>query len=888
MLVTKTEQKATTLEFNVKYWCIVLGVLGVIAAAALIFGVVCFTEKLSVSSPTLQGGIDMTGHTIDNAKSITWGDGSSRFLGATSSGFPRTGTFNLGDVVTTYDGNLWICTTAGSPGQWKTIKPTLTTQDTLSVSGLNSTLSATRLLGIGSLSSSLSGILSGDCIFDTSGDIWIYSTSWKNMTSQLNNTHANIFTSQFTATSVTSQTISVAGARHVGSSASGAPTTGTCQTGDFCVDLTGNIWVFGSAWQSIGFSNRFISLSGGSINGDLLCSGTVNIGSAQQPFADLFCSSALSNQITGTLQTSTQNQITSLGNLTQLTVTGSVMLPASGLDNLTFVSSQTLSCLGISGSQVNSRWLAVTASGAPSSGTFQVGDWSIDQSGNFWIFSTGNLWRGINASGAFLPLSGGQISGNISPSTSGFVNIGSTGNPFINLYATNLYGSVLTSSQPYIVSLQALQTLNGISVGSDSLGAFTLTGSITLASATISIGSSSQAVSNFFTTTLNSSTLSGVLQTASQTSITSVGTLVSLSLRGDLTLSLSNITGVNQLSTQLCSASGYFSGSVATRFLGGNNLTAPTGATFAAGDFVIDQSNNIWVYTGSSVWQQINTTASYLSLSGGVLSGNLLPNSTLVNLGSSSNPFGNVYSSWLTGTLMNPAQANINSLGTLTTGTWNATIIAVAYGGTGQSSLPANQLLLGNNTGPVISVTVGINNTMLTGVTGGAPVFSSTPVVTQITLNNSPLAATDAVNKAYVDSIASSLVFKQTCDYATTTNLTATYNNGSSGVGATLTNNGVLGALLCDGSYPTVGLRILVLFQTVAAQNGIYQVTNAGSSSVAWVLTRTSDYNQVSQILSGDLIPVQSGSNYNGTTWLETAVVNTLGTDNISFTQFSY
>ncbi|MFM4814670.1 phage tail fiber protein [Aeromonas dhakensis] len=81
--------------------------------------------------------------------------------------------------------------------------------------------------------------------------------------------------------------------------------------------------------------------------------------------------------------------------------------------------------------------------------------------------------------------------------------------------------------------------------------------------------------------------------------------------------------------------------------------------------------------------------------------------------------------------------------------------------------------------------------------------------------------------------------YKEGCDCATTTNLSAAYVNGSSGVGATLTNNSTLAALAIDGVTVTVGMRVLVKNQTAAAQNGIYTVTKVGSATEAWVLTRT-------------------------------------------------
>ncbi len=119
--------------------------------------------------------------------------------------------------------------------------------------------------------------------------------------------------------------------------------------------------------------------------------------------------------------------------------------------------------------------------------------------------------------------------------------------------------------------------------------------------------------------------------------------------------------------------------------------------------------------------------------------------------------------------------------------------------------------------------------------------------------------------------------FKSAADVATTANLDATYANGSSGVGATLTGN-VMAALSLDGVTVTVGMRVLVKNQTAAAQNGVYTVTSAGSTTVAWVLTRATDAD-TSAKLAGAVITVDQGT-VNGSMlltndWKKTSTVGT-------------
>jgi hypothetical protein len=123
---------------------------------------------------------------------------------------------------------------------------------------------------------------------------------------------------------------------------------------------------------------------------------------------------------------------------------------------------------------------------------------------------------------------------------------------------------------------------------------------------------------------------------------------------------------------------------------------------------------------------------------------------------------------------------------------------------------------------------------------------------------------------------------------ATTSNLNATYSNGSSGVGATLTNAGTQAALVIDGVTLSVGQRVLVLYQTSQVQNGVYTVTNAGSASTNWVLTRATDYDSLYLINPGNVIVVASGTVNGTTSWMQNSAQPTaIGTSNITFVTLS-
>lgn len=152
----------------------------------------------------------------------------------------------------------------------------------------------------------------------------------------------------------------------------------------------------------------------------------------------------------------------------------------------------------------------------------------------------------------------------------------------------------------------------------------------------------------------------------------------------------------------------------------------------------------------------------------------------------------------------------------------------------------------------------------------------------KVTNAAAPTLGSDYTTKNYVDNIVENV--HVACDYATTADLAGyTYDNGSSGVGATLTA-GSNGAFSVDGASPALNARILVKDMSTAAYNGVYSLTQVGDGSNPAILTRATDYDEASDMQAGDKFAVVGGTTNGQTEWMMTQTSTiTVGTTDITF-----
>ena len=261
----------------------------------------------------------------------------------------------------------------------------------------------------------------------------------------------------------------------------------------------------------------------------------------------------------------------------------------------------------------------------------------------------------------------------------------------------------------------------------------------------------------------------------------------------------------------------------------------------------------------------------------------------------------------LGGSTSNPS-LSANSAGLLGPSVASLTSYAIQFPSTGPSA--NNVMLLGAQVGGISPITFGtVPNAALTNssttvntqscslggsctlgfsnIAAGA-LANGTTATTQSTGDATADVATDSfVTTAVNNAIAGVNPAVAVLAATTGSNLTGTYANGASGIGATFTITAT-GAFTLDGvAINTIGQRVLLKDQTSGFQNGVYTATIVGTTGVSPVFTRALDYDQPSDINTTGQIPVQSGTVNATTGWLLTSTVNTVGTDGLTYVQFT-
>ena len=633
--------------------------------------------------------------------------------------------------------------------------------------------------------------------------------------------------------------------------------------------------------QSGGGSTSNISNGNSNVN---IPSANGNINFSAVGNANIVVVTGTGANITGTINVTSNANVGNLGfGSGEITGTGNVTVGNANLGNLA-----TANFFSGNGSLLTG--ITVSAGNTIVNGNSNV---VVTANGNITLSSAGNAnilivtGTGVNIAGT-LNATGNTTVGNLVSSGSGG-NISNanviSANTFIasgNITANNINttGSGGNIGNANVISANTFTASGNITAGNANLGNSvtanyfigTFYGTANLA--TFATTANAVAGANVSGQVANA-LVAGTVYTNAQPNITSVGTLTSLIVTGNITAGNANLGNL-----------------VTANFFSGNGSLL-TGITVSAGNTIVNGNSNVVVIANGNVTTSVAGNANVLVITGtganiaGTL--NATGNTTV----------GNLFSSGSGGNISNVNVISANTFtasGNITAGNANLgnAVIANFFIGTFYGTANSATTATTATTAGTVTTAAQPNITSvgtLTGLTvSGSGSFGANVNLNSFNITNlaTPVASTDAATKQYVDDVAQGLNVHDAIAAATPDTLanvttgTITYNNGASGVGANLTTTGTFN--LIDGvNVQTSGTRILVKNEANAVLNGIYTWSNAT------VITRATDYNSVPEVEAGDFVFCTGGTLYDNTGWVQTSTVTAIGTagNNIEFTQFS-
>ena len=303
---------------------------------------------------------------------------------------------------------------------------------------------------------------------------------------------------------------------------------------------------------------------------------------------------------------------------------------------------------------------------------------------------------------------------------------------------------------------------------------------------------------------------------------------------------------------------------------GGTGATTLTGYVYGNGTSAMTASTSIptTALSGTVTNAQLANSAITINGSSVSLGGSVTVTATATNA--------LTISTGLSGTSYNGSSAVTIAIdSTVATLTGTQTLTNKSISGSTNTLLNIGNASLTNSSLTVGTTAISLGSSSLT--LGG---------LTSVAVTQDPTSALQLATKQYVDAVAEGLHIHASCAAATPATLasitggTVTYNNGTAGVGATLTLSVALTVL--DGYTLLNGDRVLVKNEATQANNGIYTWATGGT-----VLTRATDFDTAAEMASGDFTFISNGTLYGSTGWVQTDPVTIVGTSPVTWIQFS-
>jgi hypothetical protein len=320
----------------------------------------------------------------------------------------------------------------------------------------------------------------------------------------------------------------------------------------------------------------------------------------------------------------------------------------------------------------------------------------------------------------------------------------------------------------------------------------------------------------------------------------------------------------------------------------GITITNGNGSISIAGDTAVGSVTSVSVVSANGLAGTVATPTSTPAITlSTTITGILKGNATAISAATSGTDYvapGGALGTPSSGTLTNCTGLPFSSLASATN-TTGALVVGTgsSLAASGSGTITATAVPASGITGTTLAS--GVVTSSLTSIGSQAQALNMNSH--QINNVTDPTSAQDAATKNYVDLAINGLSPKASVRLATAAALaTNTYNNGSSGVGATLTGVAT-GVLTVDGSTVNLNDRLWVKNEVAGANNGIYICTVAGAGGVAYVLTRTTDANTSAELI-GAYAYVEAGTANATTTWaISNTSAITIGSTAITIVQIS-
>lgn len=220
------------------------------------------------------------------------------------------------------------------------------------------------------------------------------------------------------------------------------------------------------------------------------------------------------------------------------------------------------------------------------------------------------------------------------------------------------------------------------------------------------------------------------------------GSFTSLSVGGNAVWHAGNFTPASKLDV----AGGTITGSlVVNGSLAANGITNTGNQTIAGTLSVTGAStlNGLLTVNNGVVVNPSATTANALAITPTWSNNAVSYNGLLINVANTSSAAGSRLLNLQVG---GATKFAVDAAGNVTNGTWAGNTVQVGYGGTGLTTVPSGALLYGGGTGPLNTLAIGANNTVLMS-TGTAPYWASSTGTGNVVLSASP-TFTGTVNGA--------------------------------------------------------------------------------------------------------------------------------------------